>query len=177
MGARTKKCATCRRTLPLGNYHAHPRNKLGVQGSCKACLADRRRARAASDGAVADPARARRRKAKPGKAPLTAPLSGVGVLSEADHQAVWDRAVAMAREGDPAMVKLVLGASTPKAAEPAEDPEVAERRWMRYVLRAIREMRSTATTEWALQLLEELRKAGPEAAARKLGIEADELAI
>mgnify|MGYP001581518230 CR=1 FL=1 len=47
---------------------------------------------------------------------------------------------------------------------------------MRYILRTMREIPAAALAGFGLELLERLRKAGPEAAARELGIEVDELA-
>ena len=172
MAARTKKCSRCQRTLSLDAFHASPRGRLGVQGSCKSCIADRRRTRAATDGAVSAPDPVRDR--KPPTPALTIPE---GVLSDEDRQVIWEEAVKLAKGGDIAMLKLVLSIASPKAADPGEDPEVSERRWMKYILRTIRELRGAAFTAFGLDLLERLRVAGPEAAARELGIEADELVV
>jgi hypothetical protein len=36
----TKRCKTCEKTLPVDNFHRHPKGKYGVNNRCKSCVRD-----------------------------------------------------------------------------------------------------------------------------------------
>lgn len=52
-----KVCCRCKDEKGVGEFHAHPKNKDGLQGACKKCIKDRYNARIANEPGFVDKVR------------------------------------------------------------------------------------------------------------------------